>query len=124
VLDPHDLWDARDGLLPEVEAVAPALEAARPALTQTATALRPAHAEEPRTTIQLGAFSSRAAAERAWRRARERMSGAAGLSPVFQTVAVNGREFTRLKVGPLPVAAAARLCRAAEVSDPWCANPA
>ena len=135
VLDPHALWDARDGgLRGVVEAAAPAVaEAAAPAIVQAASDqvsravsehLRPAVSApvRPGAVIQLGAFSSEASA----REARTRVStGAAraalsGLSPRFEPVTVNGRELVRLKVGA-PADTAAEICRAAQISDPWCA---
>lgn len=143
VLDPHDLWDAREaGLRGAIERAAPAMiEAAAPvvagAVVQQVSAriaeaapLRPAiartsasTASRARTTIQLGAFSSEAAARAAWARVRGGAArrALAGLSPVFETVQVNGRPFTRLKVAA-PVGTAAAICRAAEVTDPWCAR--
>lgn len=130
VMDPHDLWDAREGGArpAAVQAVA---QAATPVIRQAArtlsgeAGLRPALAAAPAAraaTIQLGAFSTEAAARAAWTQvgrgpAAEALSG---LSPVFETVTVNGRDFTRLKVGPIPSEAAMRLCRAAQVADPWC----
>jgi hypothetical protein len=137
VMDPHDLWDARDaGLRGALEQAAPRMiEAAAPAIaeavvqrvkTEATSGLRAALPSGPRTTIQLGAFSSKAAAEAAWTAvARGAGRGAmAGLSPVFEGVEVNGKRFTRLKVGPIPAEAAESLCRAAEVTDPWCRRSA
>ena len=150
VMDPHDLWDARDGLRRTVseqtaavaETTAPMVARAmvqqvsdrisghRAAGTQS---LRPAVVRERetslrapvagRTTIQLGAYSSEAAARSAWtsvsngkaRRALE------GLSPMFERVTVGGRPFTRLKVAA-PAQAALVICQAVAVSDPWCAR--
>lgn len=145
VMDPHDLWDARDGLKVVVaEAGSRAAEAAAPvvaeAVVQRVSARilpgapmrpampRPAAQGEPaqaRTTIQLGAYSSPEAARAAW---ADISGGAArgalaGLSPVFEAVQVNGRPLTRLRVAA-PAAAAVAICRAAEVSDPWCARRA
>jgi len=148
VMDPHDLWDARDGLKSDrparsdglrdalVRATPAMAEAAAPVARQMAEgALRRAVGRETqpaaaqtlrdRTTIQLGAYSTRQAAQDAW----ATVSGGAarqalkGLSPVFETVLVNGRPFTRLKVAA-PSAAASAICRAAEVTDPWCARSA
>ncbi|MFN3616105.1 MAG: hypothetical protein ACK4WC_16315, partial [Rubrimonas sp.] len=78
VLDPHALWDARDGgLRGVIEAAAPAVaEAAAPVLVQAASDqvsravsehLRPAASApaRPGAVIQLGAFSSEAAAREA-----------------------------------------------------------
>ena len=145
IMDPHDLWDARDAGLRGaiqretshvVEAAAPAVARAvvqqaadRVAFRATAEPLRPAirptAAMTVRTTIQLGAYSSEAAARSAWTAVS---TGAArqslkGLSPMFEAVQVNGRALTRLKVAA-PAATAAAICRAAQVSDPWCARRA
>lgn len=135
VLDPHALWDARDGgLRGVVEAAAPAMaEAAAPAIVQAASDqvgravsehLRPAVSApaRPGAVIQLGAFSSEASAREAWTRFSTGAARAAlsGLSPRFEPVTVNGRELVRLKVGA-PADTAAEICRAAQVSDPWCA---
>lgn len=134
VLDPHALWDARDGgLRGVVEAAAPAVaEAAAPAIIQAAgdqvsravsAHLRPAVAPaRSGAVIQLGAFSSEAAAREAWTRFSTGAASAAlsGLEPRFEPVTVNGRDLVRLKVGA-PAETAAEICRAAQVSDPWCA---
>ncbi|CAN5259562.1 hypothetical protein BH09PSE1_BH09PSE1_25790 [soil metagenome] len=146
VMDPHDLWDARDGMRSAIQQVgARTVEVAAPVVagavvqrvsTRIAEAapMRPAIARspaeartniQPRTTIQLGAYSSPEAARAAW---ADVSTGAArsalkGLSPVFEAVQVNGRPFTRLRVAA-PAATAAAICRAAEVSDPWCARRA
>jgi hypothetical protein len=153
VMDPHDLWDARDGLRRTIrEEGAAVAEAAAPAIAQAATravvrqvstrtseaarpsdrdGLRPVIARTSaapaggRAVIQLGAYSSEAAAQAAWTRVS---AGAAhqtlkGLTPVFERATVNGRALTRLKVAA-PAAAAAAICRAAQVSDPWCARRA
>jgi hypothetical protein len=136
VLDPHALWDARDGgLRGVIEAAAPAVaEAAAPAIVQAASDqvsravsqnLRPAVAApavRQGAVIQLGAFSSEASAREAWTRfsTGEARAALSGLSPRFEPVTVNGRQLVRLKVGA-PAAAAAEICRAARVSDPWCA---
>lgn len=138
VMDPHDLWDARDaGLRGAVEALAPAMiEAAAPVVTQavltqaavTQVATRqaevtpavarrtvdaPVEPALPRTTLQLGAFASPAAAERAWSRIADAGQGLAGLSPVFEPVEVDGRSLTRLKVSA-PAEDAVIVCRAAD----------
>ena len=134
VLDPHALWDARDGgLRGVVEAAAPAVaEAAAPAIVQAASDqvsravsehLRPAVSApvRPGAVIQLGAFSSEASAREAWTRFSTGAARAAlsGLSPRFEPVTVNGRELVRLKVGA-PADTAAEICRAAQISDPRC----
>jgi len=145
IMDPHDLWDARDGGLrgaieretsQMAEAAAPAVaramvrqvsdriapraepEPMRPAIHQTA-------AQADRTIIQLGAYSSEAAARTAWARVSKGAASQAlkDLSPMFEAVQVDGRALTRLKVAA-PAATAAAICRAAQVNDPWCARRA
>jgi hypothetical protein len=146
VMDPHDLWDARDGLghairqesAAVVEAAAPAVaHAAMGAVVQQVSAraadvARPVRTDglrsglsSARTTIQLGAYSSEAAARSAWTTVKAGAASHAltGLSPVFERVTVNGRALTRLKVAA-PTTAAVAICRAAQVSDPWCARQA
>lgn len=135
VLDPHALWDARDGALRGfVETAAPAAaEAAAPVLVHAvAEQLRPARdvpdrnavsdaAAEAHGVIQLGAFSSEASARAAWDRlsAGAARTALSGLSPIYEPVAVNGRDLVRLKVAA-SASSAAEICRAAQVSDPWC----
>lgn len=139
VMDPHALWDARDGGLrgmideagPKMaEAAAPivaeamirrttaAVSAALPGRTEPAPAVG--------ATIQLGAFSSETAARAAWSRLNAGPAARAlnGLTPRYESVQVNGRALTRLKVGPVAPHSAAVICRAAEVSDPWCRHRA
>ncbi len=127
VMDPHALWDARDGLRRPFGAAGKVVE---PAVLRPAIALKPAHPEAtapaaapqgPRTTIQLGAYSSAEAARSAWAEASAGRARAAlnGLTPDFVTVEVKGRSVVRLRVSA-PAATAAAICRAAEVSDPWC----
>jgi hypothetical protein len=150
VMDPHDLWDARDGLrhtireesTAVVEAAAPALahaamgavvqqvstraaDIARPVRTDGLRSGISAVSTGARTTIQLGAYSSEAAARSAWTTVKAGAASHAltGLSPVFERVTVNGRALTRLKVAA-PTTAAVAICRAAQVSDPWCARQA
>jgi len=136
VMDPHALWDARDGLV-EKAAVA-AAPAVAEAVVQNVSArvegvaaqagLRPAvavrPAAEPRLNaglVQLGAYSSEAAARAAWTRlnASEAAWALDGLSPVYEAVEVEGRTLTRLKVRT-PAAGAAAVCAAARIDDPWC----
>jgi len=141
VLDPHDLWDARDGLRPAMRRAAPAVvQAAAPVVAravvqqaairveEASAGLRPAMISEPSqktemSTIQLGAYSSEAAARLAWGRVSQGAARAAlsGLSPHFEAVEVNGRPLTRLKVSA-PAQTAVAICRAAQVTDPWCAR--
>lgn len=128
VMDPHDLWDARDGVVQDAvrQAVVRTAAETAPMVTQAVVrqasqraGLRPALPAAGSAVIQLGAFSSETAARAAW--AEIGKGGAlAGLSPRFEAVEVNGKRLTRLKVGPIPAEAAAGLCRAARVVDPWC----
>lgn len=149
VMEPHELWDARDaGLRGTIDAVAPAVvEAAAPAVQAAAVgavqqavdqtlgrsretspppaAAAPAQAAATLATIQLGAFSSAAAAQAAWAEVARGPAAnlTAGLEPIYSTVQVNDRTFTRLRVR-LPGDQAARLCRLADVADPWCRSAA
>lgn len=122
VMDPHDLWDARDtGLRGAVERAGPAaIQAAAPVLTEAMIrrAAGPAR-ETVRTTLQLGAFASPAAAERAWSRIAGADHGVADLSPSFESVEVDGRSLTRLKVSA-PAEAARAICRAADAAQLGC----
>jgi hypothetical protein len=127
VMDPHDLWDARDGLAPAmVKAAAPVVAgAAVEEVKRQAAGLRPAvmPARSAGTrVIQLGAFSSREGAEAAWSKfsAHDALSE---LSPRFEPVTVDGRDLVRLKVAA-PADAAAAVCAAARVDGPWCARGA
>ncbi|WP_305757637.1 SPOR domain-containing protein [Brevundimonas sp.] len=143
VMDPHALWDARDGLDGAVERAAPRLAAAAApavadAVVQQVSArideassragLRPALAARTaartrvdRGLVQLGAYSSEAAARSAWSRLKSGEAAWAlnGLSPVYEGVEVGGRRLTRLKVRA-PAAGAAAVCAAAGIDDPWC----
>ncbi|MGV8929087.1 MAG: SPOR domain-containing protein [Brevundimonas sp.] len=143
VMDPHALWDARDGLEGAVQSAAPRLvAAAAPAVAEAVVqqvsaridaasaqaGLRPALASRPasaprasRGLVQLGAYSSEAAARAAWSRLRSGKASRAlnGLSPVYEGVEVEGRRLVRLKVAT-PVSGAAALCAAAGIDDPWC----
>lgn len=143
VLDPHALWDARDGV---AQTAAPAvsdavIRTAAPAITdavvreasdrirsvtpaQLRPALRPA-VQERDGLVQLGAYSSEAAAVAAWNRLKAGPAAWAleGLNPVYEPVAVNGRTLVRLKVRA-PASGAGAICAAAGVDDPWCRRTA
>jgi hypothetical protein len=123
VMDPHDLWDARDGLVTGVvEAAAPAVaEAAVQEVGRRTAQLRPVSLPRPegaKRDIQLGAFSSRASAEAAWSKLKD-VDALSGLQPRFETANVDGRDLVRLKVAA-PAAAAPAICAAARVDAPWC----
>ncbi|MFY8163728.1 MAG: SPOR domain-containing protein [Brevundimonas sp.] len=143
VMDPHALWDAREGLEGAVEQAAPRMvAAAAPMVAEAAVrqvsaridaassdaGLRPAIArarpvaQRPdRGLVQLGAYSSEAAARSAWARLKSGEAARAldGLSPVYESVELGGRRLVRLKVAA-PAAGAAAVCAAARVDDPWC----
>ncbi|HZW16482.1 MAG TPA: SPOR domain-containing protein [Brevundimonas sp.] len=133
VMDPHALWDARDGDLGGIaEEPAPRLVAAMAqspaeAVVRNVSArldravakagLRPAQPPRPRASealVQIGAYSSEAAAHAAWARL-----GLDEHTPVFESVEVDGRPLTRLKVRT-PASGAAAVCAAAGIDDPWC----
>lgn len=125
VLEPHDLWDARDGLLRDAAVRAAPVVAAkaaglRPALPPVQAPVAAPKAEG--RMIQLGAFSTEAAARAAWAEAGRGPAGSMlrGRTPAFEAVEVDGRRLTRLKVGPIPADSVAALCVAAQVADPWC----
>ena len=134
-MSPVEMWDARDaqaqGLRDALKPMATAMRshntsAPRPtpafetaSVERPKPALRPAVLHAEGRTVQLGAYSSEAGAREAWRRLKVR-ADLGQLSPVYETVQVEGRVLTRLKVGPIPAEQAADLCRAAQVSDPWC----
>jgi len=132
VVDPLELPNARDAGLRTIAGFAEDAPArlqravfrtpeAAPAATRGASAARATPATGGRFAAQLGAFRSRAEAEAAWSKVSARLPG---VSPRFETVTVAGKgPMVRLKAGPLPTAeAAANVCRAAGVSDPWCAK--
>lgn len=126
VMEPHDLWDARDGLAPAVvQAAAPIVaEAAVQEVRRRSGELRPVSLPRPsggQRSVQLGAYSNRARAEAAWAalKAGPAAPVLAGLQPRFEPVVVGDRNLVRLKVSA-PAAAAQRLCAAARIDDPWC----
>lgn len=143
VMEPHALWDARDGDMNKVlDQAAPRLvAAAAPALTRAvldevsgrlqpvsvradlrpALAARPGPVRDSRSLVQLGAYSSEAAARAAWARLKTGEAAWAlnELTPVYEVVEVGGRRLTRLKVRTPPAGAAA-VCAAARIDDPWC----
>lgn len=123
VMDPHELWDARDGLVADVvETAAPAVaEAAVQEVGRRSAELRPVSLPRPqgvRRDVQLGAFSSRAAAEAAWSKLKD-ADALAGLQPRFEAATVGGRDLVRLKVSA-PAGDAPAICAAARVDAPWC----
>lgn len=125
VMDPHDLWDARDGRLRGV------VDAAAPAVVEAVSAAAREQAPRPRARpalrqgihIQIGAYGTEQAALAAWAAATDRAPAAfEGLEPRLEDVNVAGRQLVRLKAGPVPAADAPAVCRAAGVTDQWCAS--
>lgn len=142
VMDPHELWEARDGMVQDAVArAAPAvIEAAAPMVVEAATrevrtriapraseqrGLRPAVARPTGRLVQLGAFASQDAARSAWTRLKSGQAARylADVQPVYEAVQVNGRNLVRLKVAA-PAAGAAAVCAAARITDPWCTRGA
>lgn len=142
VMDVHDFWDARDGIVSATDAVvdgvadsvAPVVSRAVVRQAEDAAdvvTLRPAiHAQDvPLETVmrpssglvQLGAYASEEAARAAWARLKSGSAAWAleGLTPVYEAVEVQGRRLVRLKV-QTPPAGAPAVCAAAGIDDPWC----
>jgi hypothetical protein len=126
VLDPHALWDARDaGLRGAVERAAPVMvEAAAPMVAeamvrQVSTRVEAIRPDTSAETLQLGAFSSPAAARAAWGRIADAGDAVSGLTPAFEAVTVDGRTLTRLKV-VVTAEAARAVCRAADAAALGC----
>ena len=142
VMDVHDFWDARDGIVSATDAVVDGVaDSVKPVVSRAAVrqaedtadgiTLRPAiHAQDvPLETVmrpssglvQLGAYASEEAARAAWTRLKSGSAAWAleGLTPVYEAVEVNGRRLVRLKV-QTPPAGAPAVCAAAGIDDPWC----
>ena len=121
VVEPEVLWAARaDGFQGAAQA---ATQAVAEALVQEAVAQAPQIAEEvvrvAARTIQLGAFSSRTAAEAAW----TRLSGhaaLAGAAPRYEEVQRDGRTLVRLRAS-VEASRAHAACQAAGAGD-YCAS--
>lgn len=131
VVDPLELPNARDLGLRGMMTVADAVVAERPAqLVRTGASVpvqqRLGHPAPPGGyAARLAAFRTRQEAEAAWNRLKSANAGLlAGVAPRFETVDLGARgKWVRLMTSALPTqAAAARVCRAAGVADPWCAN--
>ena len=142
VMNVHDFWDARDGIASASDAVVDGVaDTVKPVVTravvqQTADStqvvtLRPALRlqDVPIETVmrpssglvQLGAYATEDAARAAWARLKSGSAAWAleGLTPVYETVEVQGRRLVRLKV-QTPPAGAPAVCAAAGIDDPWC----
>lgn len=142
VMDVHDFWDARDGIVSATDAVVDGVaDSVKPVVSRAVVrqaedatdgiTLRPAiHAQDvPLETVmrpssglvQLGAYASEEAARAAWARLKSGSAAWAleGLTPVYEAVEVQGRRLVRLKV-QTPPAGAPAVCAAAGIDDPWC----
>ncbi|MGV9009530.1 SPOR domain-containing protein [Brevundimonas sp.] len=142
VMDVHEFWDARDGIATATDAVVDGVaDTVKPVVsravvrqaedTADVVTLRPAiHPQDvPLETVmrpssglvQLGAYASENAARAAWARLKSGSAAWAleGLTPVYETVEVQGRRLVRLKV-QTPPAGAPAVCAAAGIDDPWC----
>ena len=98
---------------------ATATPVAKPAAKPAAPAAKPASMASAggRWRVQLGAFPSAKAAQSVWTKVSGKMSGLAGLQPSYEQY----QSFTRLRVGPLADAAAAkRLCAQAKSAGQAC----
>lgn len=121
VVEPEVLWDARaDGFQAAAQAAG---QVAAEAVVQEAVARAPQIAEEvvrvAARTIQLGAFSSRGAAEAAW----TRLSGhatLAGAVPRYEEIQRDGRTLVRLRAS-VEASRAQAACQAAGAGD-FCAS--
>ena len=122
VMTPHELWDARDGILrPAIEAV-PEVSMPTLAVAERVEAAEQRAAPSETRTIQLGAYGSPAAAQAAWARLSKSQAGLlTGLDPRFETVRIEGKELVRLRLSA-PVADASALCAAVAATDPWCSG--
>ena len=114
IVEPQVLWEARaDGFEPGLRGP---VEAAAGVVAEAVVedVVRAAS-----RTVQLGAFSSREAAETAWARLADH-TALAGVSPRYETVQRDGRTLVRLRA-VVADAAAASVCRAAGAGD-FCAS--
>lgn len=125
VVEPHVLWEARaDGFEPGLRGpVEAAAGAVAEAVVQQAVQRAPVVVEEvvraASRTVQLGAFSSQAAAEAAWSRLADH-TALSGVQPRYETVQRDGRTLVRLRA-VVAEAAAASVCRAAGAGE-FCAS--
>jgi hypothetical protein len=124
LLTPHELWDARDGVLPAVlataETPAPVVEDAS---IRADSAMVPTRAGAQRT-IQIGAYGTEAAARAAWARLAEGPAADAlrDMAPVYQAVEIDGRRLVRLRIEGVAQERVAGLCATVSGNDSWCAG--
>lgn len=129
LVDPLDLPNARDlglrGMIDAADVTAqgqPRVQ--RASLTRSAPSQVSAQGSGG-YAARLAAFRTRSEAEATWRKLQSANAGLlSGVAPRFETVDLGARgKWVRLMAGPLPTqAAAARVCRAAGVNDPWCSR--
>lgn len=129
VVEPEVLWDARADGFAAVAATAVAEAVVEQAVARTPSVVEQAVTSAPlvvghvvRTaghTIQLGAFSSRQAAEAAWAQISGH-SGLTGVAPLFEEVQRDGRTLVRLKAS-VDQAHVQDVCRAAGAGA-YCAS--
>ena len=126
VVEPEVLWEARaDGFQYNLRGPVEAASAAvAEAVVQQAVDRAPEVAEEviraAGRTVQLGAFSSREAAEAAWAQVAASHPALNGVAPRYETVDRDGRTLVRLRA-VVAEGAAAAVCRAAGAGD-FCAS--
>lgn len=73
--------------------------------------------------IQVGSFSTTAAAQNAWRALQARHPTVAHYSPSFQPVTTAaGKSLVRLKIGPVAPEQASALCGQLGINDSWCSK--
>jgi cell division septation protein DedD len=124
VVDPLELPNARDMGLRAAMTVADAVAPARMQPASLTAAGKSSAAPGP-WFAQIAAFRSRAEAEAAWLKLKAANATLfASISPRFQTVDLGVKgTWVRLQTSGLPTqAAAAQVCRAAGVTDRWCAK--
>ncbi|HYE42339.1 MAG TPA: SPOR domain-containing protein, partial [Caulobacteraceae bacterium] len=130
VVDPLEMPNSRDMGLRAAFAVASAVAGREePVRLQQASAATAAPVRAAASSAvyaaQLASFRTRADAEAAWATLKARHSGLLrGVTPRFEAVDLGAKgTWVRLKAGPLASRdEAVRICRAAGVSDAWCAK--
>jgi|GEM_PF-1001761 len=94
----------------------------RPMTAVPAAAPKKQGPEAAYRTIQIGSFSTSAAAKAAWTALQARHPGLDNFKPMMQPVQVaDGRALVRLRIGPVRSdAQAERLCSQLDIRDAWC----
>lgn len=128
VVDALELPNARDMGLRTAMSVADSVMGDRQPARVERTSLRtqtPSAQAAGAWTAQLAAFRTRADAEATWRKLKAaNASVLGGVTPRYETVDLGSKgTWVRLRTSPLPSQAAAdAVCRAAGVTDRWCAK--